>query len=54
MELNEMQIRLCEESKWDFSDIKALFLNCTLKRSPTLSHAEGLMSISSAGSRMQI
>ncbi len=30
----------------DFSDLAALFLNCTLKRSPELSHTEGLMNIS--------
>ncbi|MEN7551220.1 flavodoxin family protein [Rapidithrix thailandica] len=32
--------------KKDYSDLKALFLNCTLKRSPELSHTEGLMKIS--------
>ena len=46
--LNELQKRLCSESKWDFSDLKALFLNCTLKRSPELSHTEGLIRISRA------
>ena len=30
----------------DFSDLKAVFLNCTLKRSPELSHTEGLFKIS--------
>jgi multimeric flavodoxin WrbA len=37
-----------EASKWDFSNLKALFLNCTLKRSPELSHTEGLIEISKA------
>ncbi len=46
MTLNEKQIELCETSQWDFSDLKALFLNCTLKRSPELSHTEGLIQIS--------
>ena len=32
--LNEKQLSLCRESRWDFSDLTALFLNCTLKRSP--------------------
>ena len=32
--LNEQQERWCAESRWDFSDLTALFLNCTLKRSP--------------------
>ena len=46
MALNKMQEQLCESSKWDFSDLRALFLNCTLKRSPELSHTEGLIRIS--------
>ncbi|MCA9582936.1 MAG: flavodoxin family protein [Myxococcales bacterium] len=32
----------------DFSDLKTLFLNCTLKKSPQLSHTEGLINISKA------
>ena len=31
-----------------FSDLRALFLNCTLKRSPELPHTQGLIGISSA------
>jgi hypothetical protein len=27
-----------ESLPWDFSDLRALFLNCTLKRTPELSH----------------
>ncbi|TDJ05186.1 MAG: flavodoxin family protein [Deltaproteobacteria bacterium] len=46
--LNKKQIKDCTESKWDFSDLKALFLNCTLKKSPELSHTEGLIRISKA------
>ncbi len=46
MALNEKQEELCRESRWDFSDLHALFLNCTLKRSPEVSHTEGLMRIS--------
>ncbi|MEX2653571.1 MAG: flavodoxin family protein [Acidimicrobiia bacterium] len=34
------------ESKWDFSDLRALFVNCTLKPSPEQSHTQGLMDIS--------
>ncbi len=30
----------------EFSGLKALFINCTLKRSPELSHTEGLISVS--------
>jgi multimeric flavodoxin WrbA len=44
--LNEQQLKMCEASTWDFSDLRALFLNCTLKRSPELSHTEGLINIS--------
>jgi multimeric flavodoxin WrbA len=46
MPLNERQIRVCESHSWDFSDLRALFLNCTLKRSPTLSHTQGLIDLS--------
>ncbi len=46
--LNEKQEQLCSESRWDFSDLKALFLNCTLKKSPDLSHTDGLIRISQA------
>ena len=48
MTLNEKQLEMCTASKWDFSDLNALFLNCTLKRSPDLSHTQGLIDISSA------
>ncbi len=30
----------------DYSDLKALFINCTLKRSPETSNTQGLMDIS--------
>ncbi len=46
--LNELQEKWCAESKWDFSELKALFINCTLKRSPELSHTDGLVRISRA------
>ena len=48
MSLSKKQLEQCESSKWLFTDLKALFLNCTLKRSPELSHTEGLISISRA------
>ncbi len=48
MTLSKQQIELCESSEWDFSNLKALFLNCTLKRSPELSHTQGLINISKA------
>jgi len=46
--LNEKQLDLCEQSKWDFSDLSALFINCTLKPSPQLSHTQGLIELSRA------
>ena len=48
MTLSDKQIAMCEASRWDFSDISALFLNCTLKRSPEQSHTQGLVDISKA------
>ena len=48
MSLNEQQEALCTSSRWDFSDLKAVFLNCTLKRSPELSHTQGLIDIAAA------
>ncbi len=46
--LTDFQKELCTTSRWDFTDLKALFVNCTLKPSPELSHTEGLMRISMA------
>ena len=46
VELNELQEDLCRQSTWDFSDLRALFLSCTLKRSPEPSNTEGLAAIS--------
>jgi multimeric flavodoxin WrbA len=46
MTLSRRQIEDCESSRWEFSDLTALFLNCTLKRTPELSHTEGLIAIS--------
>jgi hypothetical protein len=41
-----MQEALCQQSRWDFSDLRALFINCTLKRSPEVSNTQGLAGIS--------
>src|ERR687886_3101617 len=40
--LSPKQEELCHQSQWDFSDLRALFINCTLKRSPEQSHTQGL------------
>ena len=45
MKLNEKQEEMCASSKWDFSDLRALFINTTLKKSPEVSHTEGLWKI---------
>ena len=46
--LNDRQLEMCTTSKWDFSDLQAVFINCTLKRSPERSHTQGLIDISRA------
>jgi multimeric flavodoxin WrbA len=33
---------------WDFTGLKAIFINCTLKRSPEVSHTEALVDASAA------
>jgi len=33
---------------WDFTDLKAIYINCTLKKSPEPSHTQGLIDASSA------
>ena len=43
MILSEPDRELCESSRWDFSDLRAVYINCTLKRSPEQSHTQGLM-----------
>jgi multimeric flavodoxin WrbA len=41
-ELDSRQELLCSESRWDFSDLRAVFVNCTLKRSPAVSNTQAL------------
>ena len=48
MTLNQQQLEQCESNTTDYSDLNALFLNCTLKRSPEMSHTDGLIAISMA------
>ena len=45
MALNAKQAELCAKSPVDYSDLRALLLNCTLKKSPDRSHTAGLMQI---------
>jgi multimeric flavodoxin WrbA len=35
-------------TEWDFSDLRAMYINCTLKRSPEVSNTEGLIDVSTA------
>ena len=44
--LNEQQSALCAENTTDFSGLSAVFINCTLKKSPEVSNTQGLMDIS--------
>ncbi len=46
--LSKKQEESCTQSKWDFSGLRALFINCTLKKSPSQSHTDGLVAISRA------
>lgn len=39
---------MSQAADFDFSDLSALFLNCTLKPSPKLSHTDGLIKVSAA------
>jgi multimeric flavodoxin WrbA len=41
-DLTPLQEQLCEDSRWDFSNLRALYINCTLKRSPEISNTRAL------------
>jgi multimeric flavodoxin WrbA len=41
-QLTPEQECLCAESPYDFTDLRAVFVNCTLKRSPEISNTQGL------------
>jgi multimeric flavodoxin WrbA len=42
MALSDLDRRLCDEAPADYSDLTALYVNCTLKPSGQQSHTEGL------------
>lgn len=46
--LTKQQIETCEKNPFVFSGLRALFLNCTLKPTPQMSHTQGLIDISQA------
>ncbi|MGB7404683.1 MAG: flavodoxin family protein [Pacificimonas sp.] len=43
--LNELQKQLCDDCELDFSDLKAVFVNCTLTSSPEASHTDTLLDV---------
>lgn len=45
MQLDERSQALCDDHDWDFSGLRAMVINCTLKRSPERSHTQGLLDI---------
>ena len=44
--MEERHEDLAATSPADYSDLRALYVNCTLKRSPERSHTQGLMDLS--------
>ena len=48
MDLHAKQRQFNDESPHDFSDLRALFVNCTLKPSPQPSHTDTLMDVAQA------
>ncbi len=48
MQLNAIQEHWNQTNPYDFSNLKAIFLNCTLKKSPETSNTEGLIKQSQA------
>jgi multimeric flavodoxin WrbA len=46
--LDSRQEEICATARWDFSDLTAIFVNCTLKRSPEVSNTQGLADLSIA------
>jgi multimeric flavodoxin WrbA len=47
MNLNSQQVALCEQNTTDFSDLRAIFFNCTLNHPSAPSHTSLLMGTSS-------
>jgi multimeric flavodoxin WrbA len=40
--MRERDEQLCQRARWDFGDLSAIYINCTLKRSPEVSNTRGL------------
>ena len=45
MQLDERAQALCDDHDWDFSSLRAMVINCTLKRSPEPSNTQGLLDL---------
>ena len=48
MSIEAVPEELRTTERWVFSDLRALYVNCTLKRSPERSHTQGLIDLSKA------
>jgi hypothetical protein len=46
MSIEAVPAELRTTDRWAFSDLRALYVNCTLKRSPERSHTQGLIDLS--------
>lgn len=44
-QLSKITAEQCDNPPASYEDLSVLFLNCTLSRSPIMSHTEGLMTI---------
>jgi multimeric flavodoxin WrbA len=51
--LSPMQEELESQTSWDFGDLRAMFINTTLKVSPEVSNTQGLMDLSAEIMRRQ-
>jgi multimeric flavodoxin WrbA len=51
--LSAMQEELGSQTSWDFGDLRAMYINTTLKKSPEVSNTQGLMDLSAEVMRRQ-
>ena len=53
MSLSPMEEMMSPQGSWDFTDLRAVYINTTLKRSPEISNTQGLMDLSAEVMRRQ-
>ena len=53
MVMESMSEELAAQDRWDLSDLSAFYINTTLKKSPEMSHTQGLMDVSANIMRRQ-